>query len=603
MASPETPPLVITPDLSITPEFRLPDDADARRLSVLGMSGSGKTSVAKVIVEHLHAASRRIAIVDPKGIWWGLRTGADGTSPGLPFVVFGGRHADVPLEVSAGAAVADLVMDENVPVILDLSGFEDEADYCRVAADFIRRLRSQQHPGLEPLLLVVDEADLICPQNALKVEVDSQRQLRGVARRSRSDGLGLLTITQRPATLHKDVLGQAEALILCRFMGYNDLDAVKDTLGSFLSPAERDEAVRALPTLSDGECFVASPSWMHCFQRVQFPLPQTFDSSATPRAGQRRAVTGSALIDVSALAARFSAAIEREQENDPEHLRGRLREQEVQIREQEVQLASLERQISEKPVVVPAVVEKRVEVPVLSEAQARDLQERAEAFVGVAKSLMDLAAPLVVAANEILAELRGHKGASAMPPVGIAAPHEPSMRDAILPPPAMPRKAAQPSSETGEKMPLAERKILTVLAQYPAGRTKTQVAILAGYAIGGGGFGNALSALKTKGWREGENACLRATEAGLTALGTWEPLPTGQALAEHWYKQLGKAERCVLQILVDVHPRALTKADLAQRAGYEASGGSFGNALSRLRTLELIEGRAEMKAADALFNE
>jgi hypothetical protein len=51
-----------------------------------------------------------------------------------------------------------------------------------------------------------------------------------------------------------------------------------------------------------------------------------------------------------------------------------------------------------------------------------------------------------------------------------------------------------------------------------------------------------------------------------------------------------------------VYPRTLSKAQLATRSGYEANGGGFNNALSRLRTLELISGRAELKASEDLFS-
>ena len=40
--------------------------------------------------------------MDPKGDWWGLRAAADGKGPGLPIVIVGGEHGDVPLEVGAG---------------------------------------------------------------------------------------------------------------------------------------------------------------------------------------------------------------------------------------------------------------------------------------------------------------------------------------------------------------------------------------------------------------------------------------------------------------------------------------------------------------------
>jgi hypothetical protein len=45
------------------------------------------------------------------------------------------------------------------------------------------------------------------------------------------------------------------------------------------------------------------------------------------------------------------------------------------------------------------------------------------------------------------------------------------------------------------KLPSGERRILTALAQYP-GRSKAQVAVLAGYALNGGGFNNYLGALR-----------------------------------------------------------------------------------------------------------
>jgi hypothetical protein len=51
-----------------------------------------------------------------------------------------------------------------------------------------------------------------------------------------------------------------------------------------------------------------------------------------------------------------------------------------------------------------------------------------------------------------------------------------------------------------------------------------------------------------------------------------------------------------------VYPDALTKEELAVQAGYEANGGGFNNALGRLRTLELVQGRREIKASDNLFD-
>jgi uncharacterized protein len=42
---------------------------------------------------------------------------------------------------------------------------------------------------------------------------------------------------------------------------------------------------------------------------------------------------------------------------------------------------------------------------------------------------------------------------------------------------------------------------------------------------------------------------------------------------------LGKAERLILETLTQVYPDALTKEEVAAKAGYEANGGGFNNAL------------------------
>jgi uncharacterized protein len=78
--------------------------------------------------------------------------------------------------------------------------------------------------------------------------------------------------------------------------------------------------------------------------------------------------------------------------------------------------------------------------------------------------------------------------------------------------------------------------------------------------------------------------------------------PDGSALIAYWRSQLGRAERLILETLAQVHPAALAKEEVAAKAGYEASGGGFNNALGRLRTLQLVRGRGELKASDNLFD-
>jgi hypothetical protein len=152
------------------------------------------------------------------------------------------------------------------------------------------------------------------------------------------------------------------------------------------------------------------------------------------------------------------------------------------------------------------------------------------------------------------------------------------------------------------KLAAGERRILTALAQHPQGRSKVQVAVLTGYVATGGGFNNYLGALRSRGLIEGDGDRLTISEAGIEVLGSWEPLPAGAALIGYWRSRLGKAERLILEALTQVYPAGLNKEEVAGRAGYEAGGGGFNNALGRLRTLELVEGRGELRASSNLFN-
>jgi DNA helicase HerA-like ATPase len=78
-------------------DFVLPDNLLDADIAILGRKGGGKTYTSKGIVERLLDMGRRVLILDPLGVWAGLRTSADGKEPGYPVAIFGGEHGDMPL--------------------------------------------------------------------------------------------------------------------------------------------------------------------------------------------------------------------------------------------------------------------------------------------------------------------------------------------------------------------------------------------------------------------------------------------------------------------------------------------------------------------------
>lgn len=144
--------------LRIASDLRLGADFVAgASTALLGQRGSGKTYASRVLSEELLAAGVQTVILDPMGVFWGLRSSATGTKEGLPIPVFGGKHGDAPLEPSAGTLMADLAVEEGLSMILDLSSFGTRTQGRTFAAAFLARLyRTNRHL----LHLVVDEADL-----------------------------------------------------------------------------------------------------------------------------------------------------------------------------------------------------------------------------------------------------------------------------------------------------------------------------------------------------------------------------------------------------------------------------------------------------------
>jgi uncharacterized protein len=169
-----------------------------------------------VLVEELLKHGVQVVVADPVGVTWGLRASADGTRPGLPIVVLGGDHGDLPLDVASGQLIADLVVDERLSVVLDLSLLR-KGQQVQFMTDFAEQL---YHRNRAPLHLVLDEADAFGPQRPMKGQERMLGAMEDLVRRGRARGLGVSLVTQRAAVLNKDLLTQVEVLVALRTIGF-----------------------------------------------------------------------------------------------------------------------------------------------------------------------------------------------------------------------------------------------------------------------------------------------------------------------------------------------------------------------------------------------
>lgn len=570
--------------------------------AVLGMTGGGKTITSKGIVETVVAEGARVCVLDPiKSDWWGMTLAADGKRPGLPFHILGGPYGHVPLHPSAGKSLGQIVATGALPLsIIDMEQF-GPGDQNAFFVPFIESLFRNKTRENGVLYLVLEEAHMFCPKerDGTKGESMAVYWVKKIAQASRSKGIRLLVCTQRTQALHNGVLGSCATTIAHRLTLPADKKPVVEWLAGNTSPEIAKEVAASLGSLKVGEAWLCNTAEQKV-EWVKFPMIHTYDNSATPDGASDHARPPK--VDTEKLRAIVGDSIKEAEANDPKRLRARI-----------VELETAAKGAGE------SFSRERVAEIVQAERDAIRHQARLDAadgltniIAGRANLIRDMGTDLCATIKEKFAEhdrfLREvvhnskeaiKRNASATPPD--AAPRLPStISDAPLselgatrrPPPAV-HFQGKPVGP-GIPLPKAERSILTVLAQRGPCSKRT-LALSAGYAVGGGGFCNALSRCRTSGWLEGEGT-VRITTSGAEALGPVDPMPTGAALIEHWKSHAGgKAERLIIETLAA--GGTMTKAELAERCGYAADGGGFSNALSRLRTLCVIEGSRDISLA------
>lgn len=561
--------------LKLAADLTLPIEAVTETFAILANRGKGKSNTATVMVEELYEAGLPVVVLDVKGDWWGLRSSADGKGAGLPFIIFGGDHADVPLEHTAGALLADLVVDERIHAVLDMSHMS-KTRARQFACDFAERL---YHRNRDPLHLVIDEADVLIPQRATADTARLLGAMEDLAKRGRGKGIGLTVISQRGQEVAKSVLELMETIILLGMTGRLTIAAVKDWISVHVDETTTTaEVIASLPSLDVGEAWVWSPSFLRILKCVRIRLCATFDSHATPKPGQiRPQPKGRADIDLAALGERIAATVEKAKADDPKVLRARI--------------AELERQLS---VPVVPVVELR-EVPTLTE-QALEIIRSYAKDVRNASAIID----------EAIARVRVR--AEAPKPLSTARYDEVPLPDRrpARPPARSPMPSQQPSPSSGGEVHLrsgARRIVETIARHHPVKMTVKQIGTLAKFKTTGGTWGTYWSEIRKAGLVEQSGNLFGVTPEGLAFAGVdpGTPMSTDEVL-DTWRNALRSGARAMLDVLIEHYPNRIDRQALAAAVNMAATGGTFNTYLSDLRRNGLADVHgSEVVASDSLF--
>jgi uncharacterized protein len=142
-----------------------------------------------------------------------------------------------------------------------------------------------------------------------------------------------------------------------------------------------------------------------------------------------------------------------------------------------------------------------------------------------------------------------------------------------------------------------------LVRHHPMKMTRAQLGTLAKVKRSGGTFGDYFSKLKTFGLIEETGGYVEITQAGLDYMSHVPADPiTVEELREMYRSALKAGARRMLDVLIEEGGNWISRQDLAERSGVTASGGTFGDYLSSLRTNGLADVEGGMvRASETLF--
>lgn len=588
--------------LKISKEKTLPLEATTQKLAWLGTTGSGKTYGASKMAEQMWYEGAQFVVLDPVGVWYGLRLAADGKSPSkLDIPILGGLHGDVPLQPTAGKLIADLIVDKNLSVVLDVSQFESDADKARFAGDFAGQFYFRKKAKPSAVHLFLEEVQEFVPQNPQRGEEKMLHNFVRMQKLGRNFGIGSSYISQRPQEVNKKALNMAQTLFVFRNTGTHERKAIE----LWIKDNSLDENIaNDLPKIPTGECHIWSPEFLKISEMVHILQKDTFNASATPEVGKTTKAATLSAVDVAALKQDMADVIKESERDDPKTLRARI--------------IQLETAKTPAPAALPVAMgvsqwleygkKNGYSTFFIDKAVQEAIKKRDKQWSFVIEQWKSLVFQLRRAISDVVKALPHPEKVEGELPESTPEAFEPVASQITQPikPVRIGTEQEYPAvrtptpnvsqSSSNQSLGSGERTILNCIAQY-GGATTEHLAVLTGYKSTS--RREYLRKLISKGLiaRDGENHT--ATLEGMEALGSsFETLPTGPALRQHLLDTLPEGEKRLFRVLCDSYPSAVSGEDLMISTNYQAT--SVREYLRKLRARKLLD-KDINKVTDNLF--
>jgi hypothetical protein len=555
------------------------------RLLVQANSGAGKSRTLRRILEQTHGAVQQI-VIDTEGEFGSLREKYD-------YVYAAPKGGDTIAHPRSAALLAIRLLELRVSAIIDLYELPMH-DRIRFVKLFFDAMIEAPKKLWHPVMVVLDEAHVFCPEKG-KGQAESTAAVIDMSSRGRKRGFCAVYATQRIQKLSKDATADLNNKLIGRATQSADVERAADEIG--LAKTQRRELVELEP----GQFLVSGPAFnVKGIERVKVGRVRT----THPEAGKRIAFTAppptskirallpklsdlpaeaeaerKTLADLQAEIVRLKREVSQKQSGaDPTLLRslkqGLARAMKVLVQIHALDLSSSNGPTAEEIAAVMGLAGKNIEKLVTKrlEERGREIEKlRAAAFESMAlvRKLLD---------EDVTVDVT-------VKPIG-----KPPKLAAVT------RPVTRQTNDTN--LGSGERQVLVAIAQHrDTGVSRDQVTVLTGFKRSTRDA--YISRLRQKGLI-GEEPFV-ATDDGLSVLGSsFEPLPTGDELRDHWLRKLPQGESAVLRVLVEAYPEPVSRDRVTNATGFKRS--TRDAYLSRLSTRKLaIAHRGGMVAASPIL--
>lgn len=588
--------------------------------AIVAKRKSGKSGAVKVIAEEAVRLGLPFVLFDPVGVHWGIRSSFDGTKPGLKVLVIGGEHRDIELNRKKGAEVAKAIVEANISVVIDFRG-EPKAAYREFIRDFSQELLRINN---SPRLVIIEEAPELVPQKIRSDQAPTYDAVEALVRLGRNQGIGVVLVGQRPATINKDVLTQIDTMLIGRLLSPQDRKAIREWVEVWDLQDQLPEFEKGLADLPTQTLWLWSPEALKQFRPVKIRKFKTLHADKTHLRRMGLLAIQPASADIAGVVEKLGPILKEaaRPREDVAALRERIRTLEARTttdtrikasakeigdaftqgqtqgtRESRDRIRELERATREYAHweayrLLPAVNALRKNLDIL-EHTIENAPTRATA-IGGARIVRPVTIPEP--------SLPGHAGP-------VRSPMRPGPESSHpMSPAVMPRtRNGDGSPDDQIVLKSGARRMLGELAsRHPATFTYSQLATLAGFTPSGGTATNYFSTLRRAGYiDEDAEGNVRITPSGLEVIGTNVPPPatTHGEVMGRWARSLKAGCYRMLEVVAEAHPDSITRDDLADRTGFAVTGGTFSNYLGILVRNGLVttERNGPVKAAGILW--